>query len=265
MWFRSALTLAAMFATFAPQAAPRGPVVVFDEGHGQRFHAEGKGPLDLSDFAALITAKGGTVRTSRGALQSTDLETVDALVVSGAFERISGAEIDRIIAFVERGGRLCVMLHIEPPLADLLHRLNVSVSTGVIHEQSGAMDANLDFRVTRLRPHPITRGLTSVALYGAWALLPTKSNARAIAETSPRAWIDLNHNRTLDRTDAVQSFAVVVSGRHGKGIFAVFGDDALFQNQFLKGENRKLGENLAAWLTRSDVETAQVLPPAGSR
>ena len=48
--------------------------------------------------------------------------------------------------------------------------------------------------------------------------------------------------------DAVQSFAVAIAGQSGNGRFVVFGDDAIFQNQFFKGNNQVLGRNLARWL-----------------
>jgi len=41
---------------------------------------------------------------------------------------------------------------------------------------------------------------------------------------------------------------VAVAGRSGKGRFVVFGDDAIFQNKFLTGDNLVLGRNLASWL-----------------
>jgi len=36
---------------------------------------------------------------------------------------------------------------------------------------------------------------------------------------------------------------VLVTGQVGNGAFAVFGDDAIFQNKFLYGTNRKLAAN----------------------
>jgi hypothetical protein len=41
---------------------------------------------------------------------------------------------------------------------------------------------------------------------------------------------------------------VVIAGSLGRGEFAVFGDDAIFQNRFLKDENLLLGKNLVKWM-----------------
>jgi len=49
-------------------------------------------------------------------------------------------------------------------------------------------------------------------------------------------------------------FAVVVAGKLSSGRFVVFGDDAVFQNKFLTGDNLILGRNLAAWLATEIVQ-----------
>jgi hypothetical protein len=58
----------------------------------------------------------------------------------------------------------------------------------------------------------------------------------------------LNRDGKFNSTDAQQSFGVAIAGTYGKGKYVVFGDDAIFQNVFLKGENMALGKNLARWL-----------------
>jgi hypothetical protein len=259
-----AASLAAVLALFAaaapgagpaavPAAVPAGPAVLFDQSHSQRFLIGGKGPLDLSDFASVVRARGGRPRAGK-ALTPAALEGVRALVISGAFDRIRPDEIEAVSAFVEKGGRLAVMIHVEPPQADLLHRFAISISNGVIREQADVVGGDpLNFRVTRFGTHPVTKGLDSFAMYGVWALLPTSKAAEAIALTGPKAWVDLNRNGKLEKGDAVQSFAVAVAGARGQGGIVAFGDDALFQNRFLKDGNKRLAENLADWLTGKDL------------
>ncbi len=248
----AALILVIVAAATGASSAGR-PVVVFDEGHGQLFHADGKGPLDLSRLAGLVSDRGGMVKIARSPLDAPLLEGATALVVSGAFQALTPAEVANVVAFVEKGGQLGVLIHIEPPQAELLHRLQVSISNGPIREAHGVVGGDaLNYEVTRLRHHPLTRAVSSFTVYGAWALLPTGRNAQAIAETSPQAWVDLNQNNRPDGTDARQAFAVAVSGQQGKGRFFVLGDDAALQNQLLSGGNLMLGRNLADWLLRRD-------------
>lgn len=257
----AAALAAASFATALTAATSGTPVVLFDEGHGQLFHVKGTGPLDLSRFAKLVTDRGGEVRVAKQPLTGQLLSGSSALVLSGAFRPLAAAETDAVVAWVEKGGQLCVMIHVEPPQAALLHRFGVSVSTRPIREVQSIIGGDpLNYAVTRLRPSPLMRSLASFNVYGAWALLPTGKNAEPVAETSPQAWVDLNGNGTPDLSDARQAFAVAVSGSYGKGRFFVLGDDAALQNQFLSGGNLKLGGNLASWLLRRDGQPA---PPPG--
>jgi hypothetical protein len=226
--------------------------VLFDEGHGQKFLIGERGQLDLSRLAGVFQAEGAQIKASREALTDARLSGVDGLVVSGPFTPFTPAEIEAVTRFLDRGGRLSVMLHIPHPVAPLLHRLGVDFSNGIIRERANVIhDDPLNFHVTALSAHALTRQLDAFDVFGAWALLSTNANVAIIAQTSPTAWVDLNGNNRLDVGDAVQSFGVAVAGQFGSGRFAVFGDDAIFQNQFLTGGNVVLARNLVGWLTQA--------------
>jgi hypothetical protein len=226
--------------------------VLFDEAHGQRFLIEGSGPLDLSGLSILFQGEGWRIKSSKQPITDDLLDGVDALVISGAFKPLTPHEISAITRFLDEGGRISVMLHIGPPMATLLHHLNVAISNGVVHEQEKLIhNKTLDFYVTQLKPHDLMKGLERFSVYGGWALLSTGKNSEIIAHTGPRSWIDLNRDGKLNRGDAVQSFGIVVAGTFGLGRFVVFGDDAIFQNQFLTEDNTLLGKNLVRWLGSS--------------
>jgi hypothetical protein len=105
-----------------------------------------------------------------------------------------------------------------------------------------------EFSVEDLASHPLLQGLTSFRVYGAWALLGRGETVQELARTSGQAWLDLDQDGRPGGRDPVRAFPLLVSGRLGQGTFVVFGDDALFQNRFLAGENLQLAKNLAAWL-----------------
>jgi len=236
--------------------AASGKVVLFDEGHGQRFLIGQNGPLDLSGLAALFQDEGLTVRVNTGTITTRVLANVDALVISGAFAPLAPSENAAIARFLGSGGRLCVMLHIGPPVADLLHQVNVSISNGVIHEQENTLRKDgLDFRVTRVKRHELMKSVKSFSVYGGWALVNTAKNAGIIAETSATAWVDLNKDNKFGEGDAMQSFGVAIAGSSGRGAFVVFGDDAMFQNKFLVEGNAVLAKNLAKWLRSTNKAT----------
>jgi len=246
--FRALLAL--LFVCLLPAAAHAAPpVVLFDEGHGQMFFIGQEGPLQLSGFAALFRQAGCEVRTSRAPLNDATLAGVTALVSSGPFAPFTAEEGAAVGRFLERGGRLAVLLHIGPPVAGLLGQLGVSHSNGVLREQEGVLhDQPLDFWVNDLEPHPLFAGIERFALFGGWALVNDGEGVRVIARTGPGAWVDLNRNETRDAADPVQAFGVAVAGERGKGAFVVFGDDAIFQNRYLEEFNGPLGRNLVRWL-----------------
>lgn len=232
-----------------PVASLAAPVVLFDQGHDQRFLIEQNGPLHLSSLAELFRSEGAQVAASSAKLTDAALAGVAALVISGPFGAFNAEEVESLIRFIEGGGRLAVMLHIGPPLREILARLGVDYSNSVIHEQENIIkDDALNFKVTHLEGHPLTEAVPSFCLYGGWALMNTGAGANIIAATGSKAWIDLDGNRKLTAADALQPFGVVVTGGLGKGRFVIYGDDAIFQNQHLDENNTRLGRNLAAWL-----------------
>jgi uncharacterized protein DUF4350 len=251
------LVTALIACTALCRPAVAAPVVLFDEGHGERFLTAQHGPLDLSALAALFTARHWVVRTNSTPLGAQTIAGVDAIVISGAFAPLAPEETETVIQFLHRGGRLCVLLHIAPPVDELLHHLDVAISNGVIRERENVLgDDPMNFSVTRLESHPLLREVHAFNVYGGWALRGLADDATVIASTSPRAWVDLNGNGVLDDRDAVQSFGVVIAGHNGFGRFVIFGDDAIFQNQFLTGGNLKLAQNLVDWLAGDPARSA---------
>jgi len=237
------LLVGLMFINYACVSETK--TVLFDEAHGQLFKVDDPKDLGLSKLSSIFKNKNWTIKTSNSEITDELLNGIDALVISGAFKPITKSETLAIMRFLEGGGKLSVMLHIGPPMADLLHTLDVSISNGVLHETGDLVLKNdIDFKIRDLKVHELTTDLKEFNIYGGWALLPTKEHTYAIAYTSEKAWIDLNGDKLAD---AQQKFAVVVAGAIGKGAFVVFSDDAIFQNNFLAEHNYSLGENLVRW------------------
>lgn len=223
--------------------------VLFDEGHGQRFLVEGNSPLDLSGLSALFQDEGLLVKTSSGEITDKVLAEADALVISGAFAPFSPSETAAIINFIERGGRLCVMLHIGLPVAGLLSKLNVYISKGVVREGENIIEQQeTDYYVTASPEHELMEGIERFRVFGGWALVSDNEHAEIIAQTSAKSWIDANMNNKRDAEEKSRPLGLAIAGKLGAGRFIIFGDDAIFQNRFLSEENSKLGKNVARWL-----------------
>lgn len=242
-----------VFVVVRPAHGARQPeapaVVLFDRGHGQRFLLDSEGPLQLSQLAGRLRGAGLALRPHRSKLATGSFGGVRALIISGPFIQLTPEEVQAVTGFVRAGGRVAVMLHVATPAAELLHGLGVSISNGVIRDPARAIGGEEhDFSTSSVRSHPVTKGVRGFALHGAWALLPRGRHTRAIASSSARSWVDLDRDGKLSKADAVQAFAVAVAGSLGRGQFVVFGDDAVFQNRFLRGGNLRLADNLARWL-----------------
>lgn len=241
----SIIVLASLIFALPALAAPK---VLFDNGHGERFQVQERGPLQLSGLAEVFQGAGLQVVTVDQPLSDATLAGAQALVISGAFTPLHPNEIEAVARFIDKGGKVVVMLHIAPPLGPLLDRLQVSHTMGVIQERENVIEGDLlRFHVTHLKSHPVLQGITDFTVHGAWGLINRTADARVIASTGAQAWIDLDQDEKQAKEET-SSFGVVVAGEIGKGAYLVFGDDAIFQNKFLEGNNKALAANLAAWL-----------------
>lgn len=249
-----ARALVASFLLFCALSsiATAAPVILFDEAHKQPFKISGNAPLDLSSLAELYREKGFLVKENGELLSAGTLSTADVLVISGAFLELTKTELAAVIDFIEKGGGLAVMLHIAPPMRNLLHELEVDFTNGTLREVKQVIGTNpLDFVVSSFADHPVTTGLGGFSIYGSWALRGTAPNVMTLAQTSKHGWVDLDRNNKPSSADAMQEFAVMVGGELGKGRFVVIGDDALFQNRFLDEANKKLAVQMMDWLSFS--------------
>lgn len=248
-WMVSALLLGLLISVPHLSADATKPVVLFDQGHGQTFVIEKSSDLHLSGLANLFREAGFKVKTGRQTITSDILSDVDGLVISGPFIGYTASESATIKKFIERGGRVTIMIHITPTVSNLLKDLGIASTTGPINEVVNVRGGGgKDFSVTQLEAHPLTRGMKLFTVYGAWGLNPELGNAKIIAKTSPKSWVDLNRDGRFALGDAAQEFGIIVAGSFGKGEFVVFGDDAIFQNRFLKDGNLLLGKNLVNWM-----------------
>jgi hypothetical protein len=239
-----------LLATAAEPAAPSPkPVVLFDQGHQQKFLIEDKGNLQLSSLAGIIKGSGATIVGSHEPLSDKALASVTGLIISGPFQPLEPEELGAVVRFIERGGNLALMLHIPQPLAPLLEKLEVDFTNYVLHDQENVIAGeSLNFKVVDLTAPELFNGVSGVGFYGAWALTNTAPISQIVAKTSHRAWLDLDGDKKLSKGDAVGQFGVAVIGRLGKGRYLVLGDDALFQNRFMDENNSTFAVNLAKWL-----------------
>ena len=223
--------------------------VLFDTSHTVVFQPQSEESLGLKSFLSLFEQKGHKVSVGNALVTRSRLTSFDTLILPGSMRPYEKGEIDLIEYFVRGGGSLVVLLHISSPVARLTERFGIIVSNMVISEHENLIKGqNQDFFVKDIKPHPVTKGVRSIALMGAWGLMADEG-ATIIASTTERAWGDSNRNRVYDEGEPILKVGVVAVAEPGKGKVVVIADDAPMANAYLAmGDNLALARNIVEWI-----------------
>jgi hypothetical protein len=222
---------------------------VFDASHAEIFSPLKGGPLQYGAFFDRFAENGGAI-VNDGPITPKALDGIRTYVIAGPAMDVTRDDIVVLQSFVRSGGNLLVLLHIAPPVARLTESFGIVVSNFVIAEQENIIgDQPQDFKVKRFTSHPLTEGLSSVAVYGSWGLMAEKgSRAEVVASTSDKAWADFNRNRALDEDEPLMSYGVIAVAEYGAGKVVVVADDAPFANKFTEeADNSRLAANIIEW------------------
>ena len=128
------LVLPAILFCLLTSTAAAQPRLLFDQGHRQPFRIENDGPLQLQDLATLFRQSGWQVESSSDRLTADRLSGIDALVISGLFTPLDREEIGNVLDYLQKGGKLTVMLHIGTPAANLLQALGIQIGNLPIND-----------------------------------------------------------------------------------------------------------------------------------
>lgn len=226
--------------------------VAFDQSHGEIFSPTNDGPLHYSTFYRGFKDSGASMFLNNEPVTAEVLANFDAYVIAGPTQEFTPEEIKAMQGFIQGGGSLLVLLHISSPVARLTESFGIIVSNFVISEETDTIKGqSQDFFVTRFTQHPVTEGLEKIAVYGTWGLM-AGHDARVVAETSTRAWADLNRDRKYDEKEPRANFGIVAVSERGAGRVAVVADDAPFANLFIEAaDNKTLANNIIKWFINS--------------
>lgn len=233
--------------------------VAFDMAHNEIFSPLDDGKLHYSNFYKGFKEAGATAGVNERLVTPEVLKDLDAYVIAGPASPIITPEIMALQRFVHDGGSLLILLHISSPVARLTEPFGILVSNFVLSEGENIIKGeSQDFFVTDIAPSPVTRGLKKIALFGSWGLMAERG-ALAVARTSDKAWADLNRNRTQEKDEPVQSFAIIAVRELGAGRVVVVADDAPFANSFINtADNALLAQNIINWFKANPVKRGRV-------
>jgi len=244
-------------------------LVCFVAGHGERGLAD-TSAAGLSILAATLEAS--NYRTDRISLLEGDVPgECNAVVIAGARQPFTDAELERLSAWSDRAGRLALLLEPDPApsFAEWLRPRGFEPGPGMILDASGAgSGVGLGPRVpvaVRYEDHPITRDFGLATAYD--TARPVKvlewaehgGRPTALARTSPKSFATSRSGSILgfDPDHDVQgplTLAAATTIRAGRGAdeevrLAVFGDSDFISNGYARIQgNRDLFLRTLAWL-----------------
>ena len=246
------------------------PLVCFATGEGERGLADASAQ-GLSGLAAVLTAS--NYRPDRLNLMQAEVpESCTAVVIAGLPNGLATEAIERIWAYLVRGGRVAVLL--DPPVdskvAEFLKRLGIQAGQGIVVETSSAgraVGAGPDNPIGLVyHEHPITRGFEQRTLFG--KALPLSIVSTEAGE--PRPLVSTG-DTTFERLDLLSASTEFREGRDRRGPFVlavasaiprgtrdaklpeprivVAGDSDFLSNALLPlAPNRDLAVRMIAWL-----------------
>jgi hypothetical protein len=200
-------------------------------------HTRGLGDLKVGKEA------GYEVRVISEPLTEKELHRARVYLLAGPMGELSEEERAAVRSFVERGGKVIVLVHIASPLREFLEEYNITLGW-VLAERENTLGRAHNFVVRNIGEGELFEGVKSLSFYGAFSVRTPES----YAFTSPRAWEDLNLNGAWEESEPRGKFALIGMAKYGKGYVLVIGDDATLANRFIGEEdNYKLARNLAEW------------------
>ena len=141
----------------------RRPIVYFLRGHGER-DLESRDPYDgYSTLKQQVSRDNVDVRTFAIGESKGVPADADAIVIAGPKKRFAQSELDALRSYLEKEGRLLVLLDANTTtgLEDLLSEWGIEAGVGMIIDPTRTLSGS-DLFVTDYGNHPITRHLAGI-------------------------------------------------------------------------------------------------------
>jgi hypothetical protein len=264
--------------------------IYFTVGHGEREERKAArgarpGANELFDIAETLNVKKTKLGLAEG-LGSAVPDDADVVLVLGPTEPFLEAEINALVAYVERGGALMVALEPDKDvgLEPLLGALGLSSDPGVVCNDKEFVvqtrtPADHAFIIsTSFTSHKTTRTLSSargraaVLFLGSGALVEAadkkaQRKVTMLAKSRDGSFVDKNQNRTFDeKTEkrAIYNLAAAVEiERTGEGALPgraiVFSDSEMLADGLMPNDaNRVFVSDTLRWLMRDDAAAGAI-------
>lgn len=257
------------------------PKVYFLQGHGERNFDDRDEYVGLSTIGQTIRRDDLDIESFSFIQKNTIPEDADAVIIAGPTRQYASGELERIAAYVNRNGRLILMLNSETDagFGPLLNTWGVESMNNIVVDPTRTL-SGFDLLVADYDEHPITTNLKNITTVFYWPRAlplsigrPVESRdadepkATVIARSSVNAWAerDLEQRPYRFDTDSDIKGPVPVALAIEKGSEAslvmdirstrvvLFGDVDFVSNSGLSGGNSDLFMNSLNWILERDA------------
>ena len=211
--FRGEMVISSSLLAITRAERPR---VYFIEGHGERDFNERDEYVGLSRMGAEIRRDDIDLQPFSFTRQSSIPEDASALIIAGPTRRYADGEFERVRAYLEKAGRMILMLNSESDagFAPLLESWGIESIDSLVVDPSRTL-SGFDLLVDQYGDHPIVTPLAGITTVFYWPrALPLKpedplrprggdqARPSALALSSPNAWAETDINRQPHVFDA---------------------------------------------------------------
>ena len=261
----------------------RDRVVYLLEGHGERGVQDGS-EEGLKAFMDQLEREGFRVKSLLLASVEKVPDDANVLAVIGPKKPFLNEEIERIKAYLDKGGKLylCLDPNTQTNLEPFLASLGVETGNDIVIDMQLRLFQGpvlgLDPIVQDYEMHPITKSLTGRTLFSMVRSirpkrpLPKGVSAEPIVKTSPASWAETDILRVLEKSEATMEegkdvqgpIPIAVAWQKGDARMVVFGDSDFLKNAFFnKLFNADLALNGMNWL--GENTTLLTIRPKGGK
>ena len=237
-------------------------------GYGER-RLDGAASRDLGEFGKQLTAKGFTVRVANlGTIEDVAADTSVLIITSPQVELPEGT-VDKVLAYVERGGNLLWLVDQEPlhGLQPLAERLGLTLTPGVVVDP----DAHKSRTPVTFAPgasyaqHPVTRDFDYPTVFPFARQITLNENEEwrgvVLVETAQSGWVETGKLDTGVAFDPMYDVSgpVPIAAALSRAVqdheqrIVVIGSGHFLANAYLGyGKNLDFGVNVVNWLAGDD-------------
>ncbi|MDN5836585.1 MAG: GldG family protein, partial [Nitrosospira sp.] len=234
-------------------------------GHGER-KLDGAAGHDLGEFGKQLTAKGFKIATLNLAVDHDVPANASALVIASPQTDLPEGEVDKLLAYIARGGNLLWLIDQESlrGLQPLAEKLELTLTPGVVVDpQAQQLKLPITFALgANYGQHPVTDNFDYTTMFPFARQITINENEAwrsiSLVEAAQDGWVEtgkLDSAIAFDQMYDVSgpvSIAAALSRtlQDREQRIAIIGSANFLANTYLgNGNNLDFGINLVNWLT----------------